>query len=85
MVAISGIGERAFLVDDAQAGFVRTNGDGANGGGVQAVRGQLRVELHGAFDGGLCVKLGGVTDFEQHVLHHIRTVGALEFELLPFE
>jgi hypothetical protein len=42
----------------------------------------LRVQLHRGFDGGLRVELRRVADLEQHVLHHIGTIGPLELELL---
>jgi CO/xanthine dehydrogenase FAD-binding subunit len=38
MVAVGGVRERAFLVDDAQAGLVRAHGDGANVGAFRAAK-----------------------------------------------
>ena len=38
----------------------------------------LRVQLHRALDRGLGVELGREADLEQHVLHHVAAVGALE-------
>ncbi len=43
------------------------------------------MQLHRRFDGGLRVELGGVADLEEHVLHDVGAVGALELELLAAE
>ena len=46
---------------------------------------RLRAQLHRGFDGGLRVEFRGIADFEEHVLHHVGAVRALEFELLAAE
>ena len=86
MVAVGGVGERAFLVDDAQAGFVGADGDFFDDVGGRFPRCiEPRAQFHGGFDGGLRVKLGRIADLEEHVLHHVGAVRALEFEGLAAE
>jgi hypothetical protein len=74
-----------LLVDDADAGLVGAVDDVRDVVGALAHGGELLVEVLGGFDGGLRVELGGVGDFEEHVLHHVGAVGALEVELLAVE
>ena len=62
-----------------QASWVRMVTRCDVGGGL-AAGGELRVERHGGFDGGLRVELGGEGDFEEDVFHDVGAVGALEFE-----
>jgi hypothetical protein len=77
VVAIGGIGERTFLVDDADRGLLRAQDDPAD---VVDPVGDLGMERHRAFDGGLGMELGRKADLEQYVLHDVAAERALEFE-----
>ncbi len=85
MVAVGGVGQRAFLVDDADAGLVGTNGDLPDIRCRLARGGQLAVQGHGGFHRGLRVEFGREGDLEQHVLHHVGAIRALEPEGLALE
>jgi len=75
----AGLFKRAFLVDDADGRLMR-----ADGYLLYVFRGparplQFAVQRHGAFHSGLRMKFGGKGYLEEHMFHHIRTVGTLEF------
>jgi hypothetical protein len=74
-----------LLVDDADAGLVRAVDDVRDVVRALAHGRELLVQVLGGFDGGLRVELGWVGDFEEHVLHHVGAVGALEVEFLAVE
>ena len=68
MVAIGGIIERAFFVDDADGGFV--GGDDDIFDVVQAIF-HIRVQRDRAFHRGLRMELSRERNLEQHVFHHV--------------
>jgi hypothetical protein len=79
----AGLFERALLVDDADAAsWVRI---------VIFLMSAMRscrpagCRDHRALDRGLRVELGRERDLEEHVLHHVAAVGALELELVALE
>lgn len=74
-----------LLVDDADAGLVRADGDLLDVGGGLAHGLELGVDLLRGLDGRLGVELGGVRDLEENVLHDVAAVGALELKLLALE
>lgn len=85
VIAVGGVREWAGLVDDAEAGLVRAEGDGGDVIGGLSCPEDLRAEGHGGFHGGLGMELGGVADFEEDVFHDVGAVGALELEGLSAE
>ncbi len=82
VVAIGRIVERAGLVDDAHTGFLRLDDDFFY---VVDTVFHLCVQRHRGFDGRLRVELRRVGDLEQHVLHDVAAVTALERERLTLE
>ena len=83
VVAVGRIVERALLVDDADRRLVRADRDLLDV--VAAGPCTCGCSCHRAFDRGLRVELGGEGDLEQHVLHHVAAVRALELERLALE
>jgi hypothetical protein len=72
-LAVSKVSERALLVDDANAHALDVVGR-------LAERPEPCVDdVHG-LDGHLRVELGWVQDLEEHVLHQVCAVQAVEFE-----
>ena len=82
MVAVRGVVERAGLVDDAHAGFLGLDDDLLDV--VDAVLDGV-MQGHAGFDRGLRVEFRRVGNLEQHVLHDVAAVVALEAELIAFE
>ncbi|CAM2154606.1 hypothetical protein PT2222_300120 [Paraburkholderia tropica] len=80
MIAVRRIRQRAGFVDNADRRFVRADRNARDVFGALAALNEQGVQRHGRFGGGLCVEFGGKRDLEQHVLHHVRAVGALERE-----
>ena len=74
MVAVGGVVQRARLIDDADRRFVGRDRDLRR---FRRAGPYQRMQLHGAFDRGLRVELGGKRNLEEHVLHDIasRTAG----------
>ena len=85
MIAIGRVIERAFFVNDADAGFMRANGDFPDVGFGLAEFFQFTVNRHRRFHCCLRMEFSGEGNLEQHVFHHVRAVGALEFECVAFE
>ncbi len=82
VVAVGGVVERPFLVDDADGRLVGADHDPLDL--VKPVL-DLRVQLHGALYRRLGMELGGERDLEQHVLHDVRAVRPLKLELVALE
>ena len=80
VIAVGRVSQRPFLVDDAEEGFVGAQSDLANVLSGFAEAAEPRTQGHRSLDRGLRVKLGWVTDLEQHILHHVGAVGPLEAE-----
>ena len=79
VVAVRGVMERSLLVNDAYGGLMR--GEFHLLYVLYPVHNR-RVELHGALDRCLGVKLRGEGYFKEYLLHHVGAVFALELELL---
>ena len=68
MIPIRRIYERSFFVDDPNSGLLSMNRDFLNG--IKPID-NIRMQLHGRFGCGLCMKLGGKRHLEQDVFHHV--------------
>ena len=79
MVAIGRIVQRAGLVDDAYARFLRFDDDFFDV--VDAIL-YARMQRHAGLDRGLRMKLGRIGNLEQHVFHDVAAVPPLESERL---
>ena len=75
MVAVGGVAQRALLVDDANCGFMCGNDDILDL--VDAVP-DLIVQIDRTFYRGLRMEFSREGNLEQHILHHIGAVFALE-------
>ena len=58
VVAVGGIGERAFLVDDAEAGLMRADGDSRCSDAFMPSAASCACSVIARFDRGLRVELG---------------------------
>ena len=82
VIAIGGVVQRAFLVDDPDRRFVCGDHDFLDV--VQAVT-HMRMQPDCALDSRLRVKLGGERNLEQDMFHDVGAIRARELEWLPFE
>src|ERR1035438_7475114 len=82
MIAVRRVRQRPRLVDDAHSGLLRLDAD--LGDAIDLVP-DLRMQRERAFDRGLRMELRRETDLEQHVLHDVAAVAALEGERLALE
>ena len=84
-LAVSKVSERARLVDDADGSLLRTDAHALDIIGRLAERPEPLVDDVRGLDGRLRVELGRVRDLEEHVLHHVCAVRALERERAALE
>src|SRR5216110_2323335 len=77
VIAVGGIGERPYLVDDAHARLLGLDDDALDVGEPLP---DLRMQGHRRLDCRLGVELGRVGDLEQHVLHDVAAEGLRQRE-----
>ena len=85
VVTVGFVVQRPLLVDDADAGFVRADGDLLDVFDRLAGALESLVQRDGGFHCGLAMELRREADFEQHVFRYIAAVRTLEFEGLALE
>jgi hypothetical protein len=85
VLAVGKVGERALLVDDADRRLLRADADALDVLRRLAEALEAVVDRVRGLDGRLRVELGRVRYLEEHVLHHVRAVRALELEWLALE
>lgn len=85
MVTIRVVVQRALLVNNPDSSLLRPDADVCDVVGGLSEPLQLAVEDHGGFTRRLGVEFGWVGDLEEHILHHVRAVRALELERLRLE
>ena len=84
-LAISKVGERAVLVDDADGSLLRADSNAPDI--IRRLSEGLEPLVHdvGGLDGRLRVELGRIRYLEEHVFHDVRAVRALELERAALE
>ena len=85
VIAIGVVVEGALLIDDANGGLLGADADGLDIVGGLAGLLEDAVKGHGSLTSSLRMELGGERDLEEHVLHDVGAVGALELEGLSLE
>lgn len=85
VITIGVVVEWTLLVDDTDSSLLGSDLDGSNVVGGLAELLELGVESHGGLAGSLGVELSWERDLEENVLHDVRSVWALELELLTLE